>query len=120
MIVLMPTQCLQWLMQVVEASQSQQDVIDLEQGLWHWANRLLPQLESLYSGEWRQHGEVVQQMSEYCEICLELCDDLMENHALADESLVDEWRQKLGQAASAFRQAEAGLRQGRGLTSLVA
>ncbi len=118
----LPTQCLHWLMQVISALENQQTVTEMEQGLWHWADKLLPQLQSLYAGEWGQHPEAANLLGEYCERCLELCDAMSQHgeESCLDGHLLNDWKSQVSEAASAFRQAEQALNENGGLASLLA
>ena len=116
----LPTRCLQWLMRVISKLENQQEVTHLEEGLWDCANGLLPQLQSLYNGSWGRHPQAANLLGEYCEICLELCDELLQLDSPVDEQLADQWRHQVEQAAEAFREAEQSLTEGCTQASLVA
>lgn len=116
----LPTRCLNWLMRVISALESQHEVAHLEQGLWDCANSLLPQLQSLYNGSWGRHPEAANLLGEYCETCLELCDEMLQMDTVVDEQLAAHWRNQIWLAAQAFQEAEQCLTEGCALASLVA
>jgi len=107
-----PTACLLWLSQAIDCLEQQTSFPALQDGLCHWAEQLLPQLESLTRQASEDAGLA---LSDYCEYCLEVCHEMsvMEQ---PDSETLGQWRNHLYLASSFFSEAEQCLtRQPEGL-----
>jgi hypothetical protein len=110
----LPTQCLRWLAQIVSEFDGREflaDMSELEEGLSHWADSLIPQLQTLETGDWSQYPSAAESLENYCVSCLGLCEDIMEcsEEGKVDPIRVADWKEVLWYAVSAFRDAEEAL-----------
>lgn len=102
-----PTACLLWLSQAIDCLEQQISFPALQDGLYHWAEQLLPQLESLT----RQAAEGAGlALADYCEVCLEVCHE-MSVVEQPDPETLSQWRHHLSLAGTLFGEAEQCLKQ---------
>ena len=97
-----PTTCLLWLSQAIDCLEEQIDFPALQDGLYHWIEQLLPQLESLTSQASEGAGLA---LLDYCEDCLEVWHE-MSAMEQPDSEPLSQWRNQLILAGSFFSEAE--------------